>query len=712
MKQGFKLLTVLLLTLLLTASATAQINWLKQDGNVKYLAWDNGTKSKTIYNGSSASFATGYFGSTIGKTVTLTVTLNSKNDGKIVSTIVSKNVNVANTLGYEVITVLPEHYKNKAGEYIMVIKLKDANSELVDSSLYLEVKPNYITEIFPLPFPFPVNTAPVMDAIPDKEVLENSYLQFTVSATDAENDHLEYEAKVCWKVGNSCWWFNLDFVGASFNQNTNTFSWKPDYGFVDHPGLSRSIDFRFRAIDDENKKSDWEQITVTVKDVNQEPKFNFIGNKIVQEEQLLLFTVSAIDEDNDELTYSVLTGLPPGAGFDPEAQKFKWIPDDAQAGLYAVTFKVVDNFGGKDTEVVFITVTNVVKPQCDDKLDNDNDGKVDYPNDPGCTNKDDNNESDDPSVDIPECKDGIDNDSDGKIDFPKDAGCSNENDDNESDDPPENVSQCEDRIDNDGDGKIDYPTDLGCANKDDNNESDDPQPPVDVPECKDGIDNDSDGKIDFPKDAGCSNENDDNESDEPQPPVNIPECKDGMDNDLDGKIDYPNDKGCSSQDDDNESDDPPVHLPQCNDGKDNDSDGKVDYTSDPGCINKDDNDEYAEFPVETPKKLLPRTNIKFKSVVIGQAEAGDIMVVRSTIFNNGETDLKDVKLQATVYSLGAFGSTNDFNLTKGKGATKNIYVYLPEKMQPGWYLVKITAKNYHYNTPSYRLAYIDNRTFQ
>src|SRR3989344_7805786 len=159
MKQGFKLLAVLLLTLVLAVSATAQINWLKQDGSTKYLAWDNGSASKTIYGGSSAVFTTGYFGSTISQTVHLTVTINSKTDGKIVSTIVSKDVSV-NPLGYEVITVLPAHYKNKAGEYIMVIKLKDANTELVDTSLYLKVKPKTFIEI---PFPFNPNDAPEMD---------------------------------------------------------------------------------------------------------------------------------------------------------------------------------------------------------------------------------------------------------------------------------------------------------------------------------------------------------------------------------------------------------------------------------------------------------------------------------------------------------------------------------------------------------------------
>ena len=81
MKQGFKLLAVLLFTVLLAVSASAQINWLKQDGSINFLAWDNGSKSKTAYDGDSAAFATGYFGSTASQTVHLTVTINNKNDG-------------------------------------------------------------------------------------------------------------------------------------------------------------------------------------------------------------------------------------------------------------------------------------------------------------------------------------------------------------------------------------------------------------------------------------------------------------------------------------------------------------------------------------------------------------------------------------------------------------------------------------------------------
>lgn len=67
------------------------------------------------------------------------------------------------------------------------------------------------------------------------------------------------------------------------------------------------------------------------------------------------------------------------------------------------------------------------KPQCSDGIDNDSDGKIDYPNDPGCYSADDDDERD-----MPACNDGVDNDGDGKIDYPNDPGCSSANDKTET----------------------------------------------------------------------------------------------------------------------------------------------------------------------------------------------------------------------------------------------------------------------------------------
>jgi hypothetical protein len=85
---------------------------------------------------------------------------------------------------------------------------------------------------------------------------------------------------------------------------------------------------------------------------------------------------------------------------------------------------------------------------------------------------------------VPACSDGLDNDGDGLIDYPDDPGCSSPMDDSENDPS----LPCDDRIDNDGDGLVDFPRDPGCQQ---------PLSPKEDPECDDGIDNDGDGFIDW-----------------------------------------------------------------------------------------------------------------------------------------------------------------------------------------------------------------------
>ena len=54
------------------------------------------------------------------------------------------------------------------------------------------------------------------------------------------------------------------------------------------------------------------------------------------------------------------------------------------------------------------------------------------------------------------CEDGLDNDGDGLIDYPADPGCSGATSKKEN-------PQCDDGIDNDGDTLIDYPADPNCV---------------------------------------------------------------------------------------------------------------------------------------------------------------------------------------------------------------------------------------------------------
>jgi hypothetical protein len=224
---------------------------------------------------------------------------------------------------------------------------------------------------------------------------------------------------------------------------------------------------------------------------------------------------------------------------------------------------------------------------CNDGLDNDGDGHVDFPADPQCNAKGDRSET-------PDCGDGLDNDGDGPIDYPADGGCTAGSDRTETPD-------CGDGLDNDGDGLADL-ADAGCRTT---------ASPLENPACQNGVDDEGDGATDFPADTACVAADDRSET---------PDCGDGLDNDGDGLTDAPSDPDCASTSDpaedaqcddriDNDGDfavDYPAAYPACqsaadalekaacSDGADNDGDAAVDFPADAGCVN----DKFAsEAPV-------------------------------------------------------------------------------------------------------------------
>ena len=118
----------------------------------------------------------------------------------------------------------------------------------------------------------------------------------------------------------------------------------------------------------------------------------------------------------------------------------------------------------------------------------------------------------------PECSDGADNDFDGLIDFPNDPGCSSATDGDEL-----GQNECDDGIDNDDDGFIDI-LDEGCLDLTGIDETDCGDTVCEggeiwltctldcpVPQCADGQDNDGDSLTDFPDDPECSDSSDNSE---------------------------------------------------------------------------------------------------------------------------------------------------------------------------------------------------------
>jgi len=101
-------------------------------------------------------------------------------------------------------------------------------------------------------------------------------------------------------------------------------------------------------------------VTITNSQIitNHQPIFNNPGNRTVNEEALLSFTLSALDADGDPLTFSA-SNLPSGASFNAATRAFSWRPSASQVGVYSdILFSVTDNYFTIDQKIS-ITVLNV-----------------------------------------------------------------------------------------------------------------------------------------------------------------------------------------------------------------------------------------------------------------------------------------------------------------------------------------------------------------
>ena len=92
---------------------------------------------------------------------------------------------------------------------------------------------------------------------------------------------------------------------------------------------------------------------------NRAPVLDPIGDKTVQENQLLQFNLSGSDADGDSLTFSA-TNLPAWADFDPFTRQVTLTPPPGSAGGYPDVVFTVSDSALADTETITVTVTSAV----------------------------------------------------------------------------------------------------------------------------------------------------------------------------------------------------------------------------------------------------------------------------------------------------------------------------------------------------------------
>ena len=181
-----------------------------------------------------------------------------------------------------------------------------------------------------------VDRAPELQVIGNKEINENMLLEFAISANDPDGDAVTYSVA------------GLP-AGATFDAGAGTFSWMPS------PDAAGNYQVIFTA--EASGLSDSETITITVGDIGGAPELGLIGNKAVNENDLLEFIVSASDPEGDIITFSAV-GLPEGAIFDVGTGAFSWRPEYNDSGTYNAVF-VAEAGNLSDSENITIVVNNV-----------------------------------------------------------------------------------------------------------------------------------------------------------------------------------------------------------------------------------------------------------------------------------------------------------------------------------------------------------------
>lgn len=172
-----------------------------------------------------------------------------------------------------------------------------------------------------------VNQAPVLSNIPDMQVEENHELMFNITATDAENDAIEYSA-------------NSTLIISKINDSLAEARWTPS-----HSNLG---DNYFEITASDGTSSDKKTIKITVaQHLNQPPVLNNIPDILSYEGETITISPSASDPENDNLIYSY-------SGWMTSNSKATGYSD---SGIYNVNVTVSDGFL-TDSQTVIITILN------------------------------------------------------------------------------------------------------------------------------------------------------------------------------------------------------------------------------------------------------------------------------------------------------------------------------------------------------------------
>jgi len=211
-----------------------------------------------------------------------------------------------------------------AGTYTVSVTASDGNLVSVARTVTITVTPN---------------TAPSVNAITNPSVRAGEAVNFSATATDAENDALTFAA-----TGVP--------AGATFSP-AGVFIWPAATPAGTYTVSVTASDGVFTSAA--------RTVTITVR-ANTAPTVNVIADRTARSGQALSFSVTGTDAESDALTFAA-TGLPTGATLNA-AGAFNW-PNVSPAGTYTVSVTASDGLLTSAARTFTITVTANTAPTVD-----------------------------------------------------------------------------------------------------------------------------------------------------------------------------------------------------------------------------------------------------------------------------------------------------------------------------------------------------------
>ncbi len=196
------------------------------------------------------------------------------------------------------------------------------------------------------------NLPPVLAAIPDKTVAEQTLLSFKAGATDADAGQ-----SIVYGLGADA------PAGASIDPATGAFVWTP--GEEQGPG---TFTFTVRATDNGTPpRSASQRVKVIVTEADRAPLLAAVPDATAAEGSRLTLTFVATDPDvpANKLTFSLDPGAPAGAEVDPSTGLFSWTPYETQGGqVFSIVVRVTDDGtpSASATRTFNVTVDEVNNP--------------------------------------------------------------------------------------------------------------------------------------------------------------------------------------------------------------------------------------------------------------------------------------------------------------------------------------------------------------